>query len=55
MPIKYINMIGRVENINSVRLPNDVTQSINKNKYIVIKKVRGMKNYGQLEIGSSLG
>ena len=46
MPIKYINMTGRVNNINSVRLPNDFTQSINNEKYIVIKKVRLINNYG---------
>ena len=54
MPTKYINMTGRVENINSVRLPNDFTQSTIKDKYIVVKKVRLINNYGQLDIGCSL-
>ena len=47
-------MTGRVANTNSLRLTNDFTQSTNKNKYIVIKKVRLINNYGQLDIGCSL-
>ena len=54
MPTKYINMTGRVENINSVRLPNDFTQSTIKDKYIVVKRVRLINNYSQLDIGCSL-
>ena len=47
-------MTGRLENINSIRLPNDFTQSTIKDKYIVVKKVRLINNYDQLDIGCSL-
>ena len=53
MPIRYINMTGRVNDSNTVRLPNDFTQST-KDKYIIIKKVRLINNNGQLDIGCSL-
>ena len=53
MPISYINMTGRVNEVNVVKLPNDFTQST-KDKYIVIKKVRLINNYGQLVILCSL-
>ena len=53
MPIRYINMTGPVNDSNTVRLPNDFTQST-KDKYIVIKKVRLINNNGQLDIGCSL-
>ena len=54
MPKRYINMTGRVNNINTVRLPNDFTQSTNNEKCIIIKKVRLINNFGQLDIGCSL-
>ena len=53
MPIRYINMTGRVNDVNTVRLPNDFTQST-KDKYIIIKKVRLINNNGQLDIGCPL-
>ena len=53
MPIRYINMTGRVNDTNVVRLPNDFTQST-KDKYIIIKKVRLINNNGQLDIGCAL-
>ena len=36
MPIRYLNMTGRVNDSNTVRLPNDFTQST-KDKYFIIK------------------
>ena len=54
MPKRYINMTGRVLNNNTVSLPNDFTQSTNNEKCIIIKKVRLINNYGQLDIGCSL-
>ena len=53
MPIRYINMTGRVNDVNKVRLPNDFTQST-KDKSIIIKKVRLINNNGQLDIGCAL-
>ena len=38
MPTKYINMTGRVNNINSVRLPNDFTQSINNENILLLRR-----------------
>ena len=49
MPIRYINMTGRVNDSNTVRLPNDFTQTT-KDKYIIIKKVRLINNNGQLDM-----
>ena len=53
MPTRYINITGRVNDVNTVRLPNDFTQST-KDKYIIIKKVRLINNNGQLDIGCAL-
>ena len=53
MPVKYINVSNRVNDLNTIDLPNDFTCSTNE-KRISVLKVRLINNYGQLDVGSAL-
>ena len=53
MPIKYINISNRVNDKNTIDLPNDFTCS-NGEKHISVLKVRLINNFGQLDVGSVL-
>ena len=54
MPRKYINITSKVIEFNTLNINLDFAQSTNPDKMIIVRKVRLINSYGQLDIGCCL-
>ena len=54
MPRKYINVTAKVNDKNTLNLNLDFVQSTNPDKTIIVRKVRLINSYGQLDVGCCL-
>ena len=54
MPRKYINITEKVHDKNLLLLKNDFVQSSNPDKQLIVRKVRLINPYGQLDVGCCL-
>ena len=54
MPRRYINISEKVSEKLNIKLISDFIQSTDPNKMIVVRKVRLINPYGQLDVGCCL-
>ena len=54
MPRKYINITEKAHDKNLLLLKNDFVQSSNPDKQLIVRKVRSINPYGQLDVGCCL-
>ena len=54
MPRKYMNITDKVLENNLLLLQNDFVQSQNPDKQLIVRKVRLINPYGQLDVGCCL-
>ena len=54
MPRRYINITEKVSEKLNIKLISDFIQSTDPNKMIVVRKVRLINPYGQLDVGCCL-
>ena len=54
MPRRYVSISDKINEKTVLYLKNDFVQSTNPEKYIIVRKVRLINPYGQLDVGCCL-